>query len=330
MRQQLSVYVMAAAGYCGGLVCGPASVVAQTSTQRVAQATSPLFATAPPGDPNRLFIVEQGSGSTANIRVLNLETGDLQPTPFLTVRQLVTGGERGLLGLAFHPDFATNGLFYTNQTTPGTQPGSQDDGGVTNIVEWHVDGDPLTSDTANPAPVRTILTIDQPFQNHNGGWLAFSPIDRLLYIATGDGGSGNDPQNAGQRLNTLLAKMLRVDVNGDDFPEDDRNYVVPASNPFADDGDDRTLAEIWAYGLRNPFRSSFDRGDSTSGQGRGDLYNGDVGQNAREEINLQPTSSTGGENYGWRLREGTIATPQVGGARPAGSIDPIYDYSHGS
>ena len=159
------------------------------------------------------------------------------------------------------------------------------------------------------------MTINQPFPNHNGGWLGFDN-NGLLNIATGDGGSSGDPQNNAQNItNNLLGKILRVDINGDDFAADpNRNYAIPSSNPFVGiTGDD----EIWAYGLRNPWRPSFD-------SQTGDLYIADVGQGALEEINVQPASSTGGENYGWRVREGT------NGPDFPGAIDPIYNYAHGS
>jgi hypothetical protein len=183
---------------------------------------------------------------------------------------------------------------------------------------------------ANPDSELLVLGYAQPQSNHNGGWLAFGP-DGYLYVGSGDGGGGNDSAtghtggtgNAQDITNNLLGKLLRLDVDGDDFPADPaRNYAIPPDNPFVGvTGDD----EIWSYGLRNPWRASFDRVT-------GDLYVGDVGQNTREEIDVQPAASGGGENYGWRLREGTIATPTggVGGNRPPGSIDPIYDYTRGS
>ncbi|MEX2215644.1 MAG: PQQ-dependent sugar dehydrogenase, partial [Phycisphaeraceae bacterium] len=275
--------------------------------ERIAAGLSnPLFVTAPPADSNRLFIVEQGSSGTAQIRILNRATGQVNATPFLTLSGIGTGGERGLLGLVFHPDYASNGFFFVNFT---------DAAGTTTIRRYQVSANP---DVANAGAFKTILTIPQPFSNHNGGWMDFGP-DGYLYISSGDGGSGNDPNNAGQQLNTLLGKMLRIDV---DVP-DPQAYAIPSTNPFANDGDPNTLGEIWAFGLRNPWRSSFDALT-------GDLYIADVGQSAREEINVQLASSTGGENYGWRLREGTIATPSVGGAKPVGAIDPIYDYLHGT
>lgn len=287
---------------------------AAVTSVRVASGLSrPIFVTFAPGDETRLFIAEQHSG---RIKILDLGTLTVNATPFLTVTGLSTGSEQGLLGLAFHPSYASNGYFYVNFT---------DSGGTTRIRRYTVSGDP---NVANPGSATAVLSYSQPQSNHNGGWLGFGP-DGYLYIASGDGGSANDSGtghtagigNAQDITDNLLGKMLRIDVDGDDFPGDpDRNYAIPATNPFVGiSGDD----EIWAYGLRNPWRCSFDR--ST-----GDLYIGDVGQGSREEIDVQPAASTGGENYGWRLREGTIQTPSVGGPKPPGAIDPIYDYTHGS
>ena len=276
----------------------------------------PVFAVSPPGDKDRLFIVEQHSGK---IVILDLKTNSLLPNPLLMISDISTNGEQGLLGLAFHPDYSNNGFFYINFT---------DSGGDTNIHRYHVpSGEP---NSADPDSKHVILGIQQPRANHNGGWIGFGP-DGYLYISSGDGGGGNDnganhtPEigNAQDITNNLLGKILRIDVNGEDFPDDpDRNYAIPSNNPFVGVvGDD----EIWAYGLRNPWRISFD-------QSTGDLYIADVGQNTREEINFQLSSSSGGVNYGWRLREGTIATPTggVGGDPPSGAIDPVYDYNHGS
>ncbi len=268
------------------------------NTVRVASGLSrPILATSPPGDADRLFIAEQHTG---RIKILNLNTGVVNPTPFLDIDGLSTSNEQGLLGMAFHPDYATNGLFYVNFT---------DSGWTTNIRRYQVSaGDP---DVADPPSAQTVLTYSQPGTNHNGGWLGFGPDD-YLYISSGDGGLWDNGQDITDKL---LGKMLRLDVDGDDFPADpNRNYAIPASNPLVGvTGDD----EIWAYGLRNPWRASFDRAT-------GDLYIADVGQNSREEIDVQPAASSGGENYGWRPREGTIGT------RPPGAIDPVYDYSHGS
>ena len=286
------------------------------TSQRVASGLSrPLFATAPPGDTDRLFLVEQHTG---RIKILDLTTGMIAATPFLDIDGLMMGNEQGLLGLAFHPDYATNGLFFVNLTASG--------GGTTHIRRYQVSPDPGIAD---PGTVMTILTYDQPQSNHNGGWIGFGPNDGLLYISSGDGGGGDDNDtghtsgvgNSQDITGNLLGKILRIDVNGDEFPDDSsRNYAIPPTNPFVGTaGDD----EIWAYGLRNPWRSSFDRLT-------GDLYIADVGQNNREEINFQPAASLGGENYGWRLREGTIATLTggVGGPAPPGAVDPIHDYGH--
>jgi len=286
------------------------------SVERIATGLSrPVFLTAPPADTSRVFIVEQRSGSTGRIQLLPLPSGSA--TTFLSISPVATGSEQGLLGLAFHPDFATNGYFYVNFT---------DAAGDTRIVRYHADGDPPVAD---PTSATMVLSISQPQSNHNGGWMAFGP-DRYLYVATGDGGGGNDngvghtPEigNAQDGTDNLLGKILRLDVDGDDFPEDaTRRYAIPDDNPFVGEAFDD---EIWALGLRNPWRPGFDRTT-------GDLYIADVGQGAREEIDVEPASDSGGENYGWRLREGTIATPTggVGGPAPAGAIDPIYDYTHG-
>ncbi len=285
-----------------------AQQVDMTLVRIVSGLERPVYAASPPGDTERLFIIEQKTG---NIKIFNVVTGDLRAQPFIQIGDLTTtGNEQGLLGLAFHPGYEVNGRFFVNVV---------DVSGDTHIREYTR----LTSDTGDPASKRTIITIGQPFSNHNGGWLGFGPHDGFLYIATGDGGSGNDPNNNAQdTIDNLLGKILRIDIDGDDFNDDpDRNYRVPADNPFVGaSGDD----EIWAYGLRNPWRVSFDRLT-------GDLYIADVGQLTKEELNVQPGASTGGENYGWRLREGTIANPSsVGGPRPAGALDPVYEYDRGS
>jgi hypothetical protein len=270
---------------------------------------NPVFVTHAPSDEDRLFIVEQGGA----IQILDLSAGALNAQPFLTIADTdASANESGLLGMAFHPDYANNGRFYVNVTV--------DNGGVlnfsTHVREYTVSGDP---NVADPGSAREIISFVQPFSNHNGGWLGFSPNDGLLYVASGDGGSGGDPQNHAQTItNDLLGKMLRLDVDGDDFPGDaNLNYAIPPTNPFVNQaGDD----EIWAYGLRNPWRNSFDRQT-------GDLWIGDVGQGAREEIDFQPAGSAGGENYAWNRREGTIA--HNGGALLPGDTEPVYDYAHG-
>lgn len=311
-------------------LCGLAlfATVAHANVQgltRVASGLSaPIFVTHAPNDPNRLFIALRGG----SIRILDLNTGSLLTTPFLTTTVDISG-EGGLLGLAFHPDYSTAGArgfgkFYLDVTTGSPF--------TTRIREFTVDS--ANPNVASAASLREILSVAQPQTNHNGGWMGFSPIDRQLYIAFGDGGNINDSGtghttgtgNAQDTTSNLLGKMLRINPLGDDFPSDaTRNYSIPLTNPFragvGDPADDVGDDEVWAYGLRNPFRNSFDRAT-------GDLWIGDVGEGAREEIDHQLASSTGGENYGWRLREGLIATPSggVGGAKPAGAIDPVYDY----
>jgi glucose/arabinose dehydrogenase len=303
------------------------SMAAIAGLQRVASGlNSPTFATHAPGDRTRLFIGERNGA----IRILDLTTGQLEATPFLTIPNVDAAGEGGLLGMAFHPDYAANGKFYVNVTI--------DNGGLvfqnktspfsTHIRQYTVS--PGNPSVADPTPT-PVLDFIQPQTNHNGGWIGFGPNDGYLYVLTGDGGGSNDLDtdgdsdghtpdtgNAQDTTDNWLGKVLRVDVNGDDFSGDaNRNYAIPATNPFVGEpGDD----EIWAYGLRNPFRGSFDRAT-------GDLWIGDVGQGAREEIDFQPAASTGGENYGWRLREGFIATPgSVGGPQPPGGVDPVFDY----
>jgi glucose/arabinose dehydrogenase len=244
---------------------------------------------------DRLFITQQ-HGVIALV-----QEGQTLPEPFLDIQARVndSANEQGLLGLAFHPDYVNNGRFFLNYTRA-------DDATV--IAEFRVDPD--NPNRALPESERILLVIPQPYRNHNGGQIKFGP-DGFLYIGTGDGGSANDPPNNGQRTDTLLGKMLRLDVdNGDP-------YAIPASNPFV--ADDTVRNEIWALGLRNPWRFSFDRLT-------GDLYIADVGQNEWEEINFQPAASLGGENYGWRIFEAThcfmddCATP--------GLTAPLFEYNH--
>ncbi len=270
--------------------------------------TSPVTVTNAGDGSGRLFIVQQPG------QILILINGTVLPTPFLDISDLVSCcGEQGLLGLAFHPDYAANGFFYVDYT---------DNAGNTVVARYTVSAkDP---NVADPDSAYTILTQAQPFPNHNGGQLAFGP-DGYLYIALGDGGSGGDPQENGQNLQTWLGKILRVDVNGDDFPGDpNRNYAVPPDNPFV--GDPDALDEIWAYGVRNPWRCTFDRIT-------GDFFIADVGQNSWEEINFQPAASTGGENYGWDVLEGMHCFED----QPPGSCNqflnggstlPVLEYSH--
>jgi glucose/arabinose dehydrogenase len=269
----------------------------------------PVFVTAPAGDQERLFIVEQHTG---RIRILRLANDSLDPTPFLEITDLPTGNEQGLLGLAFHPKFATNGTFFVNLTAPG----GAFNRGVTEVRRYRVSADP---DVADPSSATKVITFDQPFTNHNGGWIEFGPRDGFLYVAAGDGGNANDPGNRAQNLRELLGKLLRIDVDGDDFPGDaNRHYRIPPGNPFVNRPDARP--EIWAFGLRNPWRCSFDRQTAN-------LYIADAGQAKFEEINFQPASSTGGENYGWRLKEGNLVT-QLDPLDAQRLVDPIHEYSH--
>jgi glucose/arabinose dehydrogenase len=275
--------------------------------------TQPLFVTAPPGDFERLFIVQQDGA----IRILNLTTGALSPTPFLTLNGLRVGGEQGLLGMAFDPNYATNGKFYLNFVIPGGAFGN----GVTHVSQFSVTTNP---NIADPGSEKILLTFDHPQANHNGGWIAFSPRANdanNLYIATGDGGGGNDtglghiePGGNAQSKGTVLGKMLRIHVDSGAG-----TASIPPDNPFV--GMAGASPEIWAYGLRNPFRNSFDRATGT-------LFIGDVGQSTREEIDVQKTvHPRGGENYGWRVREGSIQNPAYPGVpTPAGAVNPIVDY----
>jgi glucose/arabinose dehydrogenase len=280
----------------------PNGLQAQVSTiaaNRVASGlTQPLFATAPPGDVNRLFVVEK----TGAIKILDLSTGTLRPTPFLDVSaQISAAGEGGLLGLAFDPGFAGNGFFYVNLINRS---------GDTEIRRYHVSS--ANPDVAEPASSTLVIRIDQPdFTNHKAGWLGFGR-DGYLYAALGDGGGAGDPLASGQNIDSLLGKILRLDVHADAFPGDAaRNYAIPADNPFVGiAGAD----EIWALGLRNPWRPSFDRAT-------GELFIADVGQGAWEEIDV----GTRGANYGWNSFEGPARF--AGGATSAGTLTfPIHTY----
>lgn len=252
---------------------------------------------------NRLFIGEQ----RGMIWIWN--GAQLLATPFLDISdRLIVGSEQGLLGLAFPPDFGTSGYFYVHYSANPT--------GDTVVSRFSVlAGSP---DQADPASEQAVLRVAQPFSNHNGGMLAFGP-DGMLYLGLGDGGSGGDPGDRAQNLDVLLGKVLRIDPQGDDFPADPtRNYAIPPANPFVGvPGAD----EIWAYGVRNPWRFSFDRAT-------GDLLIGDVGQNAWEEIDHQPSTSGGGENYGWRCYEGNHSYNLSGCGPPEDYVAPILEYPH--
>lgn len=253
----------------------------------------PVFLTAPTGD-SRLFVVEK----TGRIKV---QQGGSVSTWLDISSQVNTDGERGLLGLAFDPGYASNGRFYVDYIDKTTLN--------TVVASYTVNA----SGAVDLASSRTVITVAQPAgrNNHKAGWIGFSPTDPgHLYVATGDGGSGNDPDNNAQNLNSNLGKLLRI------TPLAGGGYTVPADNPFVGvTGND----EIWAYGLRNPFRDSFDRQT-------GDLWIGDVGQSTREEIDLALAGSGRGANYGWRVREGTVATPGIGDPTPPNLTGPLYDY----
>ncbi|MBX3141687.1 MAG: PQQ-dependent sugar dehydrogenase [Trueperaceae bacterium] len=244
----------------------------------------------------RLFVAEQ-SGA---VRIVS--GGELLREPFLDLSgELSTGGERGLLGLAFPADYQATGRFYVYYTG---------DGGQTVLSRFTVT--PGNPDRADPESEEVLLTQAQPYSNHNGGQIVFGP-DGYLYVGLGDGGSGGDPQGNGQDLGTFLGKLLRLDVSGD------TGYTVPSDNPFVDR--DGALPEIWAYGLRNPWRFSFDRGT-------GDLYIADVGQEAYEEVNFTPAGTGGGLNYGWKLMEG-LHCYAASSCDQAGLTLPVLEYPHG-
>ncbi|MCZ6653915.1 MAG: PQQ-dependent sugar dehydrogenase, partial [Planctomycetota bacterium] len=320
----------------------------------------PIGLTAPVGDTERVFVIEK----RGRIRVI--QDGVLLATPFVDIDFRVGGGtgfgdERGLLGLAFHPNYLENGFFYVDYTNNSIN---------TTIARYSVAGDPATSNVADVNSELILKVINQPEGNHNGGWIGFSPNDGYLYIAMGDGGGANDqhpfPGN-GQNLNTCLGAMLRIDVdncpadldyngtvgafdlamllggwgpnpghpadfNGDnvvdaadlaqllgDWGPCGSPYAIPDDNPFTAGG----CPEIWAYGLRNPWRNSFDPAN-------GDLYIADVGQGSREEVDYQRGNSSGGENYGWRCMEGTLCTGLSGCTCDDLSLTrPIHQYTHG-
>jgi glucose/arabinose dehydrogenase len=249
----------------------------------------------------RLYVNEQGG----IVRIVE-QDGSLAQQPFVDLNdRLVAGGEQGLLGLAFHPDFPQDGRVFVDYTRA--------EDGATVISELRA-----TAEAADMTTERVLLLISQPFVNHNGGQLSFGP-DGYLYIGMGDGGSGGDPFGNGQNRDALLGKILRIDVDGPHA--DGKQYAIPRDNPFAPRGahPGDGAPEVWVYGLRNPWRFSFDRAS-------GDLYIGDVGQEAWEEIDRQPADSKGGENYGWNVMEGNHC--YQGSCDASQSVAPIAEYGH--
>jgi glucose/arabinose dehydrogenase len=253
--------------------------------------SQPIFLTHSSDGSERLFVVEQ------NGRIVILEKGKLLPSPFMDISPLLaTGGERGLLGLAFHPNYQKTGRYFLNYTR------KQD--GATVIAEFQVSSNPHRSEMRETV----LLVIPQPYGNHNGGMVAFGP-GGYLFIGTGDGGSGGDPGNRGQNPSELLGKILRIDV------DHGSPYAIPATNPFSNEGG---RPEIFALGFRNPWRFSFDRKT-------GELWTGDVGQNSWEEINVVKL----GENHGWRLMEGNHCYKPDKGCRQSSKVTmPLTEYAN--
>jgi len=337
----LRVWASRAICLAGAVSFATSSAAAQTlATQTVATGlTQPAYCTAPPGDDNRLFVVQLSRFGMGNIRVVNLLTNTVFPQFYLTVGPVGTGAEQGLYCMAFHPRFMQNGYFYVTYTSPAIA--GQTAGDLYLYRYRAAGGNPMAS-TADPASGQLILKVIQPESTHNGGWIGFG-ADGYLYLATGDGGNADDSSggdsfppfhtpitgNAQDLSDNLLGKILRLDVNGPDgepgtgdddaFPANvDRNYTIPPSNPFVSSGGS---PEIWAYGLRNPWRCSFDRET-------GDFWIGDVGQAQREEVSRnignQPL-----KNYGWRCMEGTLCTGLTGcDCNAPGLTLPVYEYNH--
>jgi glucose/arabinose dehydrogenase len=307
LRTLACMAIVAVGGIVGQAQGGGALVL---DTQLVASGfTKPNFVTHAPGDFDHIYILEQDG----RIYRHNLDAGTR--IVFMDIQSVVdhVSNEQGLLGLAFHPNYdgegTGSGMFYVNYTA--LSPNND-----TVIASYST-----TGNLGNSASEVRLMVIDQPFTNHNGGWIGFG-ADNYLYIATGDGGSADDPGNRGQDTDVLLGKILRIDVDGNN--SGNGLYGIPATNPLPNDGDatNNDQPEIWAFGLRNPWRNSFDRET-------GDFYIGDVGQDAREEVDFQDASSTGGENYGWRCREGNINTPNVfPSCNPTPRVEPVYVYNH--
>lgn len=288
-----------ACGGGGGTATPPATPPSLSFTPIATQIANPTTITHAGDGSNRIFLVQQAG----QIRIV--DNGGLLAVPFLNISdRLSSGGERGLLGLAFPPGFADKGYFYLNYTRSGD--------GATVVSRFFISAD--NPNIAAGDSEQILLEIDQPFTNHNGGQLAFGP-DGFLYIGLGDGGSANDPQGNSQNPATLLGKLLRIDVEAGVSP-----YSIPDNNPFVDVAG--VLDEIWVSGLRNPWRFSFDRLT-------GDLYIADVGQNRWEEINFQLAGTGGGANYGWNILEGPECLSSVARCvEPPDYSAPVAFYGH--
>ena len=305
----------------------PAIVLTLTTTgsQAALEATRiasgldlPLYVCAPPGDNARLFVAEQHG----QIKIIDRTTNTVLPTPFLDITSIVGQGQGpGILGMTFDPHYSTNGYFYVSYTT---QSGGSLGGGVSFVSRFTVSSDPNVADKTSQ---KMVISADQPDHDHNFDWIGFSPRagdENNLYICSGDGGVLEDegpgtiePGGNAQSTQTLLGKILRIHI------EPDGSYTIPANNPFV--GSETDMQEIFCFGLRNPFRASFDPVS-------GDMLMGDVGETSREEVDVQLASNpSGGENYGWRVREGSIQNPHYpNDPPPPNAIDPIFDYSHGA
>lgn len=286
--------LLSIAAACLSLVCSQ-----ELSSELVAKGFSkPVYATALPGQQGCILVLEQ----KGVIKVI--KDGKVLRSAFLNIADRVhyplsPGDERGLMGLAFHPNYRTNGYLYVNYV---------DENDVTHVSRFSITDNPLKAD---PRSELVLIALEQPFSNHNGGHLDFSPKDGFLYISVGDGGKFGDPFDHAQNPETLFGAILRIDVDSRD------PYKIPADNPFLES--DGAAPEIWAIGLRNVWRFSFDRKT-------GDLYMGDVGQNKWEEINFQPAHSSGGENYGWRIMEANHCYNPEADCDQSGLVMPILEY----
>ncbi len=305
-RLSLSLISAIAASSCGSEFTNetpaPPAGTVPVALQEIASGLAfPLYLTSPPGD-SRLFIVER----SGTIRVRTTEGFAAEPFLDLT-GQVSTDGERGLLGLAFPPDYSTSGRFVVHYTNLE---------GDTRVSRFQVSADP---NRADPASEAVLLAAEQPFSNHNGGQIVFGP-DGFLYIGLGDGGASGDPEGRGQRLDDLLGSILRIDPAGS--PAGGLPYAVPPDNPFIQTPG--ALPEIWSLGLRNPWRFSFDRAT-------GDLYIGDVGQNQWEEVDYTPAAEGAGRgvNYGWDLMEGLHCVESADCDRTSLAL-PVLEYDHGT